>query len=90
MKEEQPSKESFDALAFYEKHVDNLWYTPKDYDYPKFDFEHARRICLINGYSKDKKIHWTPIYGEKKFKEYVANHFGTTIKEMDLNWRHFK
>lgn len=89
----QSTKESYDAMAFYEKHVDQLQYALEDEQYPDFNFDTARGHCCTNSSELNMprgRGVWKPAYSELKFKEMVAYFFGTTVKEMDEHWRHFK
>jgi hypothetical protein len=88
-----PLKVSYDAMEFYEGTVDRLGQMVSDDRYPDFPWNTARDYCLTNRdavRAKISKYHVHPVYSSKMFKEFVAQWFETTIKEMDYHWRHFK
>jgi hypothetical protein len=68
-----------EALQFYEDCADNLPYyqtTEKDNG---FDWDRCRAYCSVG-----------KSYSHQRFMAYVAEWFGTTVKEMKLQWRNVK
>jgi hypothetical protein len=68
-----------EALQFYEDCSDNLPYYQTSEKDSGFDWDRCRAYC---GVGKS--------YSHQRFMAYVAEWFGTTVKEIKLQWRNVK
>lgn len=65
-----------EALQFYEECADNLPYYQTSEKDDGFDWDKCRAYCSVG-----------KSYSHQRFMAYVAEWFGTTVKEMKLQWR---
>lgn len=68
-----------EALQFYEDCADNLPYCQTSEKDNGFDWDRCRAYCSVG-----------KSYSHSRFMAYVAEWFGTTVKEMKLQWRNVK
>lgn len=68
-----------EALQFYEDCVDKLPYHQTSEKDNGFDWDRCRAYCSVG-----------KSYSHSRFMAYVAEWFGTTVKEMKLQWRNVK
>ena len=65
-----------EALQFYEDCADNLPYYQTSEKDNGFDWDRCRAYCSVG-----------KSYSHQRFMGFVAEWFGTTVKEMKLQWR---
>ena len=70
---------AIEALQFYEDCAENLPYYQTSEKDNGFDWDRCRAYCRVG-----------KSYSDKMFMDYVAECFGTTVKEMKLQWRNVK
>ena len=68
-----------EALQFYEDCAENLPYYQTSEKDNGFDWDRCRAYCMVG-----------KSYSHSRFMDYVAEWFGTTVKEMKLQWRNVK
>lgn len=68
-----------EALQFYEDCADNLPYYQTSEKDNGFDWDRCRAYCRVG-----------KSYSHSRFMAYVAELFGTTVKEMKHQWRNVK
>jgi hypothetical protein len=68
-----------EASQFYEDCADNLPYYLTSEKDNEFDWDRCRAYCRVG-----------KSYSQQRFMAYVAEWFGTTVKEMKLQWRNVK
>ena len=70
---------AIEALQFYEDCAENLPYYQTSEKDNGFDRDRCRAYCMVG-----------KSYSHSRFMDYVAEWFGTTVKEMKLHWRNVK
>ena len=70
---------AIEALQFYEDCAENLPYYQTSEKDNGFDWDRCRAYCMVG-----------KSYSHSRFMDYVAEWFGTTVKEMKLQWRNVK
>lgn len=67
------------ALQFYEDCADHIAYCKASGKELGFDWDRCRAYCSVG-----------KSYSHSRFMAFVAEFFGTTVKEMKLQWRNVK